>query len=776
MKTHGYNGLWQAVIMVALTLGGAARAESPALLLEQGIYAEQTEGDLDKAIGLYQQIIDEAQQQRSIVGHAHLRIGLCLLKSGRNDAGAKQLQTVLDAYADDPALTAQVKAAAKAYDLALIPAGSPLASWQKRLEECTDHKQAAFSVGPMMLDSLSPDEAWEVVKAAWPNLKNDDVKTGICKAFAFRNHPRVLDVLDLGMADFPTGVRMYVKDYVAWYAFQDFAEDYSAYPAWRKQYAGMPLEEVVAENLRRLAEEIAALPPEEVSKRAEILYNGKQLDQYPHIQEVLQETGLMQAALNWLASDTDNLQLRRAAVSVLRAAKPSQSVLEQRVLPIVTGARSAEARNAALQVLGSAENTWALPALLDAMVAGLKDTTRGRDWTDLSRALADIGDLSAIPTMIGVLAAHDDGETRYAIGYYGLRTLTGVKFDDSHDGAWWINWWERNKSFFSTRMAWVEVPTFTSAAGAPAKGEWSLGAANRSAYAMARDEANIFRDEVPTTLYSTKPEPPGFATLLQSTHVAPYRGQRCWLNAQVKCENVAGWSGLWMRVDDAAGKTLSFDNMEDRPIQGTGDWQEYHVVLDVPASADSITYGLLLHGAGQVWLADVEMQPAPNDLPVTSKPDPAPGAFFLVGMDPKSYEMGEETAAPHPDLETRYLKSVATPKGFGTMMANLPAADYRGKRCKLTAQVKAENVADWAGLWMRVDGPDNKPLAFDNMQDRPIKGSHDWKNISVVLDVPEDAENIAYGVLMDGEGQVWTAGLKLEEAAPDTPLTGKALE
>lgn len=32
-----------------------------------------------------------------------------------------------------------------------------------------------------------------------------------------------------------------------------------------------------------------------------------------------------------------------------------------------------------------------------------------------------------------------------------------------------------------------------------------------------------------------------------------------------------------------------------------------------------------------------------------------------------------------------------------------------------------------AGLWMRVDSPTPTPLAFDNMQARPIKGTLDWR-------------------------------------------------
>ncbi len=61
---------------------------------------------------------------------------------------------------------------------------------------------------------------------------------------------------------------------------------------------------------------------------------------------------------------------------------------------------------------------------------------------------------------------------------------------------------------------------------------------------------------------------------------------------------------------------------------------------------------------------------------------------------------------------------------------------------------------------MRVDGPsatngNTRYLSFDNMQDRPIKGTTDWTERSVVLDVPQGSSSINFGILLSGGGQVW---------------------
>jgi hypothetical protein len=48
--------------------------------------------------------------------------------------------------------------------------------------------------------------------------------------------------------------------------------------------------------------------------------------------------------------------------------------------------------------------------------------------------------------------------------------------------------------------------------------------------------------------------------------------------------------------------------------------------------------------------------------------------------------------------------------------------NYLGKRVRFSAAVKTEDVQSWAGLWMRVD-KGSQTVEFDNMQDRPLKGT-----------------------------------------------------
>ena len=90
----------------------------------------------------------------------------------------------------------------------------------------------------------------------------------------------------------------------------------------------------------------------------------------------------------------------------------------------------------------------------------------------------------------------------------------------------------------------------------------------------------------------------------------------------------------------------------------------------------------------------------------------------------------------------------------------------------MSAYVKTENVTDWVGLWMRIDGPDKTMLRFDNMQNRPINGTTDWEKYDIVLDVPKNSIGLFYGILMKGKGQAWMDGLKLELVSKEFQVTG----
>ena len=152
----------------------------------------------------------------------------------------------------------------------------------------------------------------------------------------------------------------------------------------------------------------------------------------------------------------------------------------------------------------------------------------------------------------------------------------------------------------------------------------------------------------------------------------------------------------------------------------------------------------------------------------------APKGWFLAGDQPQSYTIGTEKKSCTIRPTCAYLKStkpITEEEGFGSLMQHFKAERYRGKRLQLSAYVQTKDVKGWVGLWMRVDAANQRTVSFDNMQNRSITGSTDWTRDNVVLDVPEESELIAFGILLAGSGTARIADVTLEPVGLDVPTT-----
>ena len=128
-----------------------------------------------------------------------------------------------------------------------------------------------------------------------------------------------------------------------------------------------------------------------------------------------------------------------------------------------------------------------------------------------------------------------------------------------------------------------------------------------------------------------------------------------------------------------------------------------------------------------------------------------------------NYNMSFEKNPESLDQNIFTIKSVKSKiDGFGTLRKTVQSDSFKGKTVKMTGYVKSNKVKSWAGLWMRVDFYTTQVLAFDNMQNRTIKGTNDWMKYEIVLFVPEEATSISYGTLLDGTGQVWFKDITLD--------------
>jgi hypothetical protein len=154
---------------------------------------------------------------------------------------------------------------------------------------------------------------------------------------------------------------------------------------------------------------------------------------------------------------------------------------------------------------------------------------------------------------------------------------------------------------------------------------------------------------------------------------------------------------------------------------------------------------------------------------LAAPPEPLPPAWFVTGLAPHKFTAGVDQ---DPGVRgAKFLRNKADdPNAWAALAQTISAQNYLGQRIRFRASVKTQDVNGWAGLWMRVDNRAGRTIAFYNSADKPIKGSSDWQERSVVLDVPQEGAIIWFGVINNGKGEVWIDRLGFETVGQDVPV------
>src|SRR6185295_2642202 len=105
---------------------------------------------------------------------------------------------------------------------------------------------------------------------------------------------------------------------------------------------------------------------------------------------------------------------------------------------------------------------------------------------------------------------------------------------------------------------------------------------------------------------------------------------------------------------------------------------------------------------------------------------------------------------------------------FGTLLQAIAPGDLQGRRIRLRARVRFEIRGDGRfQLGLRVDRPNGQRGFLNNMADRPIVGTTDWRTVDLEGEVAPDAERIVVLAVLLGQGRVWLDEVSL------TPLEGR---
>jgi hypothetical protein len=147
-----------------------------------------------------------------------------------------------------------------------------------------------------------------------------------------------------------------------------------------------------------------------------------------------------------------------------------------------------------------------------------------------------------------------------------------------------------------------------------------------------------------------------------------------------------------------------------------------------------------------------------------------PGWQFY-GLSREHYAASIDKEVFYKGTQSARLEAVSeTAPGSAGVHQIIDVTNYRNKRIRFTAFIKTLDVEDRCGLYLSVS-TNGYPTELDDMSNRPIKGTTDWQQFSVVLDVDKDSRRINYGVILAGAGTVWIDAAVLETVGEDVVST-----
>ena len=97
------------LLLGALLLAASATAQPASDLLQSGIYAQETRGDLDAAIRFYRQVLSSGAGLRLYAAQAQYRIGVCLLRKGDVAGATQAFEAVIKDYPGERELVARAR-------------------------------------------------------------------------------------------------------------------------------------------------------------------------------------------------------------------------------------------------------------------------------------------------------------------------------------------------------------------------------------------------------------------------------------------------------------------------------------------------------------------------------------------------------------------------------------------------------------------------------------------------------------------------------------------
>lgn len=216
-------------------------------------------------------------------------------------------------------------------------------------------------------------------------------------------------------------------------------------------------------------------------------------------------------------------------------------------------------------------------------------------------------------------------------------------------------------------------------------------------------------------------------------------GKRVRLSGYIKTSQVTqGFAGLWLRIDGPSG-VLAFDNMAERGVTGTTDWQRFEIELPVAAEAKRVVFGALFPANGTGWFDSLKLEvdgaPYPGSENVALDFEaatpvgfntPKVGNDYQVQIDSEVFQAGKQS------LRMKYVGAPALERVFPKVaIASWQAVvqHLQQSRSLYTKQGVADRDLEWV--------IQNARVVVQSIQSRTTEVSRDQSmadNIKWILD------------------------------------------
>jgi RNA polymerase sigma factor (sigma-70 family) len=156
---------------------------------------------------------------------------------------------------------------------------------------------------------------------------------------------------------------------------------------------------------------------------------------------------------------------------------------------------------------------------------------------------------------------------------------------------------------------------------------------------------------------------------------------------------------------------------------------------------------------------------------------------FIVEMDPDTRRTSNSTPSLHikgpfaDDSSSTVFNAVAngtykkTDNSFSTQYFVSDRSVLYGKHVRVTFWLKTRDVYGWVGSFVIILGTDGRHMQYDDMSDRPIRGTTDWRQYEIDTDLPREPCIIYFGPDLYGPGELWADDFRIDLGSANDPVT-----